>query len=235
MDIQNKKAVVFGGSSGIGLATVHQLKAAGADVTAVSREPDRAKELVPEGVHLVACDVRDRDGLSNLFASLAPFEILVNAATGGKRPRGPFLEVDLDAYQGAFDKLWGYTNSVRLGAEHMSEDGTIVLVSGAPARRSRPGQSALASVGGAVEAFCRAVAVEIMPRRINVVCPGVIDTPMFGPEQEQRQPMLEQATAKHIIPRAGHADEVAAGIKFVIENDFVTGTTVDVDGGWILS
>jgi len=145
------------------------------------------------------------------------------------------MEVDLDAYQGAFDKLWGYTNTVRLGAGHMVEDGAIVLVSGAPARRSRPGQTALASVGGAIEAFCRAVAVEITPRRINVVSPGIIDTPMFGPDEGKRKGILSKATSHHLISRPGSSNEVASAILFVIENDFVTGTTVDVDGGWLLS
>jgi NAD(P)-dependent dehydrogenase (short-subunit alcohol dehydrogenase family) len=235
MDLQNKKAVVFGGSSGIGLATVHRLAAAGARVTAVSRDPERARSEVPDGVELKACDTRDRDGLSALFAELAPLDILVNAATGGKRPAGPFLEVDLDAFQGAFDKLWGYTNTVRLGAEHMVEDGAIVIVSGAPARRSKPGQTAIASVGGAVEAFCRSVAPEIYPRRINVVSPGIINTPMFGPDESKREEFLGKATSRHTIKRAGTPDEVASAIQFVIENDFVTGTTVDVDGGWISS
>jgi NAD(P)-dependent dehydrogenase (short-subunit alcohol dehydrogenase family) len=143
--------------------------------------------------------------------------------------------MDLDGYQASFDKLWGYTNSVRLAAEHMDERGTIVLVSGTPARRAKPGQVALASVGGAVESFVRAVAPEIAPRRINVVSPGVIDTPMFGEDGEKRQPMLTSSTAGHVIPRPGTADEVASGILFLIKNDFVTGTTVDVDGGWLLS
>ncbi len=235
MDTKNKRAVVFGGTSGIGLAAVQRLAASGAEVTAVSRNPDRAKSDVPDGVKLAACDTRDRDGLTSLFEELGPLDILVNAATGGKRPRVPFLEVDLDAYQGAFEKLWGYTNTVRLGASQLAEDGTIVLVSGAPARRSKVNQTALASVGGAVEAFCRALAIEIAPRRINVVSPGTINTPMFGSDETAREPMLSKATSNNLIKRAGTADEVASAIQFVIENDFVTGTTVDVDGGWILS
>ena len=235
MNIQNKRAVVFGGSSGIGLAAAQRLAASGAEVTVVSRNPDRARSSLPDGVRLVACDVLDREALASLFEELAPLDILVNAATGGKRPSGPFLDVDLDAYRGSFDKLWGYTNTVRLGAGRMTEAGAIVLVSGAPARRSRANQTALASVGGAVEAFCRAVAIEIAPRRINVVSPGVIDTPMFGPDGSQRETMLSKATSRHLIDRPGTADEVASAILFVIENDFVTGTTVDVDGGWILT
>jgi NAD(P)-dependent dehydrogenase (short-subunit alcohol dehydrogenase family) len=108
-------------------------------------------------------------------------------------------------------------------------------VSGAPVRRTRPGQIALASVGGAVEAFVRGVAPEIAPRRINVVSPGVINTPMFGPPSPERDATADKRCANHLIPRAGTADEVAQAILFLIQNDFVTGTTVDVDGGWLLS
>lgn len=234
MDVKGKKAVVIGGTSGIGLAAAKQLAALGAEVIAISRNPDRAGE-VPAGITLEQCDVRDRAALSQLFKDCAPFEILVSAATGGERAVGPFLEMDMDGYQASFDKLWGYANVVRYGTEHLSQDGAIVLVSGAPARKSKPGQVAIGSVGGAVEAFVRAVAPEIAPRRLNVVSPGQIDTPMVSLQGEARRALYEKMTANHIIPRAGTADEVAQAIVFMIQNDFVTGTTIDVDGGWLLS
>ena len=235
MAMNGKKAVVLGGSSGIGLAAANQLAAEGVEVVAVSRNPQRAESLVDKGIELKACDVRDRDAMSALFAASAPFDFLVCAATGGERAMGPFLEMDLDGYQRSFDKLWGYTNAVRLAAEHMDPRGAIVLVSGAPARRAKPGQVSLASVGGAVEAFCRAVAPELVPRRINVVSPGIIDTPMFGDDVAKRQEKLSGATGKHIIPRPGQPDEVASAIVYLLKNEFATGTTVDVDGGWLLS
>jgi NAD(P)-dependent dehydrogenase (short-subunit alcohol dehydrogenase family) len=234
MDVANRKAIIFGGTSGIGLSTAKQLADMGAEVVAVSRDPDKAGD-VPAGISLKKCDVRDRDALSILFQACAPFDILVSAATGGSRAIGPFLEMDMDGFQASFDKLWGYANVVRLGAEHMSEDGTIVLVSGAPARKCKPGQVALSSVGAAVEALVRAVAPEIAPRRLNVVSPGSIDTPMVSLQGEERSAFYQKGTVANIIPRAGTPEEVAQGILFMIENDFVTGTTIDVDGGWLLS
>lgn len=234
MDVKGKKALVFGGTSGIGLATTQQLADLGAEVVALSRSPSKAGDL-PKGVTTRQCDVLDRDALQAIFAEEAPYDILVTAATGGARAAGPFLEMDMDGYQGSFAKLWGYANVVRFGAGALADDGAIVLVSGSPARKCRPGQVAISSVGGAVEALARAVAPEIAPKRLNVVSPGVINTPMFGPESDKRDEMVANATAKNLIPRAGKPDEVAQAILFVIQNDFVTGTTVDVDGGWLIS
>ena len=234
MDLRGKKALSFGGTSGIGLATAKALAVLGTEVIAVSRNPEKAGE-VPKGITLRQCDVRDREGLAQLFGECAPFDILISAATGGDRAIGPFLEMDMDGYQASFDKLWGYANVVRFGTEHLSADGAIVLVSGTPARRGKPGQISLASVGAAVETMARNVAPEIAPRRINVVSPGFIDTPMVALQGAEREALYAKNTASHAIPRAGTADEVAQAILFLVENDFVTGTTVDVDGGWLLS
>ena len=234
MDAAGKKAVIFGGTSGIGLAAAKRLVALGAEVIAISRNPDKAGD-VPAGITLKKCDVLDRDAVQALLKECAPYDILVSAATGGARAIGPLLEMDMDGFKGSFDKLWGYANVVRFGAEHLSDDGSIVLVSGAPARKARPGQEAIASVGGAVEALVRAATAEIAPKRINIVSPGVIDTPMVPFQGDERAAFYAKNTAGNIIPRAGTADEVAQGIIFMIQNDFVTGTTIDVDGGWLLS
>ena len=234
MDLNGKKAIVFGGTSGIGLATARRLAEAGASVIAISRDPSKAGDP-GSGITLEKCDVRDRDALQALFEKLAPFDILISAATGGARAVGPFLEMDMDGYQRSFDKLWGYTNVVRFGAGYLPDDGCIVLVSGTPARKMRPGQIAIGSVGGAVEAFVRGVTPELAPRRINVVSPGLIDTPMVSLEGAEREAHYKKATADILIPRAGTADEIAQAIMLVVTNDFMTGSTIDVDGGLLLS
>jgi NAD(P)-dependent dehydrogenase (short-subunit alcohol dehydrogenase family) len=234
MDLSGKKAVVFGGTSGIGLAAALLLAQNGVEVTAVSRKPDKVG-ILPSGVSLRACDVLDRSAVETVFNELSPIDILVTAATGGKRAFGPFLEMDMDGYKGSFDKLWGYANIVRYGAKHVKDGGSITLVSGAPARNCQPGQIALSSVGNAIEAMMRAVAREVAPRiRINAVSPGTIDTPMVTAQGVEREDLYNKMTKNNLIPRAGTADEVAQGILFVIKNNFVTGTTVDVDGGWLL-
>ncbi len=234
MEIKSKKALVFGGTSGIGLAAVKQLSDLGAEVIAIGRNPEKVTEL-PANTTVKKCDVLNKEALQALFLECGPIDILVSAATGGGRAIGPFSEMDMDGYQASFAKLWGYTNVVRYGLEQLSDSGAIVLVSGTPARCCNPGQIAISSVGGAVEAFVRGVAKEIKPKRINTVSPGLIDTPMVALEGEARDTHYEKLTAKNLIPRAGKPEEVAQGIIFAIQNDFVTGTTIDVDGGLLLA
>lgn len=234
MDVSGKKAIVFGGTSGIGLAAAQQLAAKGAQVVSISRDPSKAGDQA-EGISLEKCDVRDREALQALFAKLAPFDILISAATGGDRAVGPFMEMDLDGFQASFDKMWGYANVVRYGVPHVAEGGCVVLVSGCPARKIKPGQIAIGAVGGAVEQFVRGVAPEIAPIRINTVAPGFIDTPMVPLQGAEREALYTKLTSDHLIPRAGQPDEVAHGIVFAVENEFITGTTIDVDGGLLLS
>ncbi len=85
------------------------------------------------------------------------------------------------------------------------------------------------------ETFVRGVTPELAPRRINVVSPGLIDTPMVALEGAEREAHYKKLTSANLIPRAGTADEVAQAIMLTVTNDFMTGTTVDVDGGWLLS
>ena len=234
MDINGKKAIVFGGTSGIGLSATQMLSDKGAHVIALSRNPDKL-ENVPKNVTTKKMNVLDRDALEKFFQEVGEYDILVNSATGGTRAVGPFLSMDLDGYRASFDKLWGYTNVVRYGTKFLKDNGNIVLVSGSPARKCRPGQIAISSVGGAVEAFARGIAPEIAPKRINIVSPGIIDTPMSPLQGKEREDYYKNTTNNNLIPRAGTPDEVATGIIFAIENEFITGTTIDIDGGWLIS
>ena len=234
MDINGKKAIVFGGTSGIGLSATQMLSDKGAHVIALSRNPDKLKN-VPKNVTTKKMNVLDRDALEKFFQEVGEYDILINSATGGARAVGPFLSMDLDGYKASFDKLWGYTNVVRYGTKFLKDNGNIVLVSGSPARKCRSGQIAISSVGGAVEAFARGIAPEIAPKRINIVSPGIIDTPMSPLQGKEREDYYKNTTNNNLIPRAGTPDEVAAGIIFAIENEFITGTTIDIDGGWLIS
>ena len=235
MNIENKKIILFGGTSGIGLSTTIMLSKMGAKkIYAISRNPEKSN-LSYTNVELVKTDVLNENDLLAFFKKIGKYDVLINAATGGERAIGPFMNMDLVGYRNSFKKLWGYTNTVRLGLKQLNKNGCIVLVSGSPARKCKAGQIALASVGGAVEAFSRSLAAEIKPIRINIVSPGIIDTPMIRLEGKERDDFYRNVTKENLIPRPGKAEEVTQAIIFAIQNDFITGTTIDVDGGWLNS
>ncbi len=82
MNPHNKKALVFGGTSGMGLSVCKRLVNLGAKVVAISREPAKAKGLLPEDVNLETCDARVAQDVEAIFAAHAPVSILVNTAPG---------------------------------------------------------------------------------------------------------------------------------------------------------
>ncbi|MEX2469818.1 MAG: SDR family oxidoreductase, partial [Pseudohongiellaceae bacterium] len=170
-----------------------------------------------------------------IFEEAGRIDHLVSAAIGGERTLKPFLEQTEEQFKAAYDKLWGYAKVVRTGAPYLAQDGAITLVSGSPARKIKPAQSPLSCVGASVENLVRCLAVEMAPIRVNVVSPGTIDTAMFDWMGGEKAEKLKGMTASHLIKRPGTPEEVAEGLLFVMNNAFVTGTTVDVDGGRILS
>ena len=138
MTLKIKKAIILGGTSGIGLAAAALLLEEEAEVTVFGRSEQNlknAKAALGPKVQALKLDVLDRKNMEAALEKLSPIDILINAATGGERATGPFLSMDLDGFQGSFRKLWGYVNAVRLGAPLMSSTGSIVLVSGSPARK----------------------------------------------------------------------------------------------------
>ena len=236
--LAGKNVVIIGGTAGIGLATAQAASAAGARVWVAGRAEahcEKARAISKGSFEVRQADTHDFAGLEAVFKEAGTIDHLVSAAVGGERTLKPFLDQTEDQFKAAFDKLWGYGKVVRTGASYLAEDGSITLVSGSPARKIKPAQSALSCVGAAVENMVRCLAVEMAPIRVNVVSPGTVDTAMFDWMGTEKQAKLQALTSTHLIKRAGGPEEVAAGILFVMQNAFVTGTTVDVDGGRLLS
>ena len=236
--LEGRNVVIIGGTSGIGLATAVAAQKAGARVWAGGRsEAHRvaAREALGASAEVVALDTHDDDGLLALFRSVGRIDHLVSAATGGTRTMKPLIEQSDEQFQAAFGKLWGYARVARLGAPFVPEDGSITFVSGAPARKYRPGAGALSCVGGAVENMVRVLALELAPVRVNVVSPGIIDTALFDWMGDDKPGRVAEMTRGQLIPRVGRPEEVASALLYLMQNGYATGTTVDVDGGQLLT
>lgn len=236
--LSGKNVVIIGGTAGIGLATAVEASKMGANVWAAGRTQahiEKARAVADGAFKVVQADTHDAASMEAIFKDMGKIDHLVSAAIGGDRTLKPFLEQTEDEFKAAYDKLWGYAKVVRTGAPYLAEDGAVTLVSGSPARKVAPSTSALTCVGASVEAMVRCLAYEMAPVRVNVVSPGTISTAMFDWMGEGKDDTLSKMTQGHLIKRAGTSEEVAAGLIFVMQNGFVTGTTIDVDGGRLLS
>lgn len=234
-NIAGKKLVIIGGTSGIGLATAIAASDLGAQVWVAGRSQgniDKANAASDGKFQVRQADTNDAASLETIFKEVGRIDHLVSTAIGGERTLKPFLEQTEEQFKAAYGKLWGYANVVRTGAPFLAEDAAITLVSGSPAAKIQAGLSALSCVGAAVEKLVRCLAVEMAPIRVNAVSPGTIATAMF---EHLDAAALQGMTANHLIKRPGTSEEVAAGLIFVMQNAFVTGTIVDLDGGRILS
>ena len=231
-----KNVVVIGGTSGIGLATAIQAQAEGANVTAVSRSEEKVNQAADANpnIQFGVLDTHDIEGLTALFEKIGNIDHIVAAATGANRTMAPFLEQTEEQFQEAFNKFWGYCRVVRQGAPFLAENGSITLVSGTPARKCNPGMSSVSCVGNAVEGLTRALATELSPKRVNVVAPGIISTGMFDHFGDKKDAVMENIGKNILLGRVGQADEVASAILLTMTNNYMTGVTIDVDGGQLL-
>ncbi len=159
------KVIVVGATGTIGRAIV---KAIG-----------NRHEVVPVSFSksAIKVDIADRTSISRMFESTGRADAVISAA--GLAKFGPMSSLtDSDFALGLENKLMGQVNLVRLGIEHINDNGSITLTSGILSRKPMPGSTAISLVNSALEGFGRAAALE-MPRniRINIVSPNwVVDT-----------------------------------------------------------
>jgi NAD(P)-dependent dehydrogenase (short-subunit alcohol dehydrogenase family) len=227
------RAVVMGGTSGIGRATAEQLTSVGISVTVTGRDPARLAGVEGSFAGAERLDSVDRDAVTAFFKRLGPFGHLVLAFSPGPAGMGPIREISLDDFETAFtSKLFAYIHAIR--AAQVTE--SITMISAASARAALPGTVTLAAVNGAIERIVSPLAAELAPVRVNAVSPGIIDTPWwsFLPE-DQRQAQFAAAASSVPIGRIGTSADVAGAVAYLIDASLVTGTILPVDGGFTVA
>jgi 3-oxoacyl-[acyl-carrier protein] reductase len=245
--LAGKSVLVTGGSRGIGRAIVELFADEGANVTFfykgnAAAAQDVVAKLREAGrdVHAVQADVTDaaacNAAVERLTERTERIDVLVNNA--GVIRDNPLAALDDDDIRTVLDtNVGGVFNVTRAVVPYMvmQRAGTIVNLSSVAGDKGGRGQTNYAASKGAVNAFTRALAVELAPRgiRVNAVAPGVIDTEM---SQNVREMAGDEAKARILLKRFGTAQDVAYAVWFLASDyaNYVTGQVFHVDGGFKL-
>eukprot|EP00960_Hanusia_phi_P044920 756910-Hanusia_phi.AAC.2 len=240
------RAVVVGGSSGMGSAFARHAVKQGGEVIICSRSQeklDKAAEAIAkaggegarESVRTQVLDNTDEEAVKKFFEELPPssFDTLVITALG-RAAHGSFLQLDTAKAREVMEgKLWGPWYCAKYGAPKMAEGGAIVFVSGVLNRRPGLNCSPLGAANGAVEALTRSLALELGPQlRVNCLSPGFVDTERFDHMDAEKKAQMMDATAASLpLKCVGDPDVIGEALYFLATNKFTTGVVLDVDGG----
>lgn len=230
MLLKDKKVVVVGGSSGIGLATATLAKAEGAEVIIASRSADKLRAAAKQaGARAIEADVTSDASVEQLFRACGKVDHVV--VTAAQLRSGPMKSQPIEDAKATMEsKFWGAWRVARYA--DIAPGGSLTIVSGFLSIRPRPGAAIVGAANGALEALAKSLAIELAPVRVNAVSPGIVDTPIRAAmPEEARRKMLEQTAAALPVRRVGTGEDIARQILAFMTIGFATGSIVYLDGG----
>jgi NAD(P)-dependent dehydrogenase (short-subunit alcohol dehydrogenase family) len=251
MDVNGAAAIVTGGASGLGEATARDLAAHGATVVIADLNEEKGKAIADElGGAFVKVDVSDESqvqaAVDAAVATGAPLRVVVNSAGIGWASRTVGRDGsphDLASYKKVIDvNLIGTFNGMRIGAAAISKTepvdewgsrGVIINTASVAGIEGQTGQVAYSASKGGIIGMTVPAARDLaaIGVRVNTICPGIIDTPIYG-QGEQAEEFKKKLAAPVVFPkRMGTAAEFAHLVRSLIENDYVNAETVRFDGG----
>ncbi len=248
MDLSGRVAVVTGGASGLGEATVREIVTAGGKAVIFDLNEEKGNKLVGEledQAIFVKVDVTSEEnvqaGLERAIAEFGGVHILVNCAgiALAKKVLGRSGVHDLASFNKVLQvNVVGTFNAIRLTAEKMAanepneegERGVIINTASVAAFDGQIGQAAYSASKGAVVGMTLPLARDLAPFGIRVVsiAPGVFETPLFAGLPEKAQAALAKMTP--FPPRLGKPQEYAKLVRAIVENPMLNGETIRLDG-----
>lgn len=239
-----KVAVITGGTSGIGLVTARLLAEEGAKVVVFARTEEGLTETLKSlgpNAHAVRGDVTRVADLKRLFQEtrerFGGIDVLfANAAVVKLAPLSDTTEALFDELVAV--NMKGTFNTLQQAIPHLNAGASVVVTTSWLHHIGFEGSSVLSMTKAALRSLVRVAAAELAPRgiRVNAVCPGAIETPLWGKlglPPEQLKAAGEGITAQIPVKRWGRPEEIARAVLFLAAPDssYVTGTELEVDGG----
>ena len=242
--LDNKIALITGGSSGIGLATAQRFVQEGAYVFITGRrqsELDAAEALIGSHVTAVQADASNLDDLDRLYEIIRQEKgrldaLFANAGGGSLAPLGEITEEHFDTI---FDtNVKGLLFTVQKALPLMPAGASIILNASITSIKGTPAFSVYSASKAAVRSFARVWTLDLKPRkiRVNAISPGVVPTPgygLLGLTEAQIEEFVAVQAAGIPLGRVGSPDEIAKAVVFLASDDssFVNGIELFVDGG----
>jgi NAD(P)-dependent dehydrogenase (short-subunit alcohol dehydrogenase family) len=251
MELNGTSAIVSGGASGLGEATARILAAAGATVLVADLNEERGKKIADDiGGQFARTDVSDeasvQAAVDAAVATGAPLRAAVSCAGIGWASRTVGRDGtphDLGTYQKVIQvNLIGTFNVLRLAAAAMAKTeaadadgqrGVVINTSSVAGIEGQTGQIAYSSSKGGIIGMTLPAARDLsaIGVRVNTICPGIIDTPIYG-FHEGAEEFKAKLVAPVVFPkRMGRADEFAHLVRSLIENDYMNAEVIRFDGG----
>lgn len=242
--LNNKVAVITGGSAGIGLATAKLFAAEGAKIVITGRNADNLKKAAAEIGHdaiAIQADSSKLADLDNLYKSieekLGKIDVLVaNAAVYMLAPLADFTEEMFDKQSNINFKGTFFT--VQKAVNYLNEGASVILLSSIANAKGVPSHSSYSATKAAIRSLGRSFSVELLDRkiRVNVLTPGPVDTDVFDQvtsSKEEANAFKENMAQFTPIKRVGKPEEIAAGALFLASDDstFMIGSELLIDGG----
>jgi NAD(P)-dependent dehydrogenase (short-subunit alcohol dehydrogenase family) len=226
--------VVVGGTSEIGKRLAQHYADLGHPVVVTSRDLDRAAETarqVGPTCRGIAVDLSDVHGIARALDGVEDISFLALVAVD--RDENNLRDYNVDSALNLVTlKLVGYTEAIHVLSPRMREAGAIVLFGGLAKDRPYPGSITVSTVNGAVSTMVHTLAIELSPRRVNAIHPGVVgDSPYW---LNKPKAVLDALRARTPSGELITIDEVVNATVFLLENRAVNGVNLRVDGGWLL-
>ena len=243
MDLSTARTIVTGGASGLGAATAQHFRSRGAQVTILDRDPAGAELAARIGAHFAQTDVTDEASVAAAIAhaveQMGGIDVCLNCAgvVSGEKTVGRDGPHRLDSFRRTIEiNLIGTFNVLRLAAAEMArngreaDNGVIVNTASIAAFDGQAGQAAYAASKAAIAGMTLPIARDLARSAIRVcaIAPGIFGTPMLrGLPPEVQDSLAAEVTNPK---RLGDPEEFARLAAFIVENAYLNGETIRIDG-----
>jgi NAD(P)-dependent dehydrogenase (short-subunit alcohol dehydrogenase family) len=251
MNLNGTSAIVSGGASGLGEATARELAKAGALVLVADLNADRGTKVADEiGGVFTRVDVSDEESVQAAVSAVAaaprPLRTAVSCAGIGWAARTVGRDGsphDLAAYRKVIDiNLVGTFNLMRIAAAEIAKTepadadgqrGVVINTASVAGLEGQTGQVAYSASKGGIIGMTLPAARDLaaIGVRVNTICPGIIDTPIYGTGEGSEEWKARLAAPVVFPRRMGTAAEFASLVRSLIENDYMNAETIRFDGG----